>query len=66
MSQYVRRLPGGPCDTMALSLTRSLYNRFTQLPLSVHDQLLQASAQNLTELLFRVEQILARYLIPLH
>lgn len=51
-SQYDRRLPGGPCDTMALSLTRSLYNCFTRLPLSGHDELLQASAQNLTELLF--------------
>lgn len=52
VSQYVRRLPGGPCDTVTPSLTRSLYNNFTQLPLSVHDELLQASAQNLTELLF--------------
>ena len=66
VSQYVWRLPGGPCDTIAPSMTRSLYNCFTRLPLSVHDELMQASAQNLTELLFRVEQILTRYQIPLH
>lgn len=50
--QYARRLPGEPCDITAPSLTRSLYNCFTQLPVSLHDEHLQASAQNLTELLF--------------
>lgn len=60
VSQYARRLPGEPCDTMAPSLTGSLYKCFTQLPLSVHDEHLQASAQNLTELLSQEEQTLTR------
>lgn len=66
VSQYAKRLPGEACDTMALSVTGSLYNCFTQFPLSVHNEQLQASAQNLKELLSQEEQTLTRYQIPLY
>lgn len=62
----VRWMDGGPCDTMALSLARRLCNCFKWLLISVHDELLQASAQNLSELFFCVEESLTSYQIPLH
>lgn len=63
---------GRQCEDMwwhnctAPFLTRRLFNCFKWLPISVHDELLQASVQNLTELVLQVEQIHIRYSIPFY